>query len=99
MSSKTEIKCLKALDGKVDCFNDMIDFLSKEKVIDLRTKHKLSIELKLELPYELHKILNKALREETLQLVDYSWVMLPDETITVTIITMHSRKDFTWNRK
>lgn len=76
----------------------MIDFLSKEKVINRNTTHRLVIELKLELPYTLYEILNTALEEETLQLVDYNWVLLPQETIAVTIITKHSRKDFTWNR-
>lgn len=97
MGNKTEIKCLIELERRVNCFNDMIDFLSKEKVIDRNTTHNLVTELKLELPYELYKTLNKALQEETLQLVDYNWVLLPKETISVTIITKHSRKDFTWN--
>lgn len=98
MSRRIEIECLKILNSKIECFNDMIDFLSKEKIIDRNTTHKLAIELKLELPYALHKTLNTALEEETLQLVDYNWVLLPQETIAVTIITKHSRKDFTWNR-
>jgi len=98
MSSKTEVECLKKLNSKIECFSDMIDFLSKEKIIDRNTTHRLAIELKRELPYELHKTLNTALEEETLQLVDYNWALLPQETIAVTIITKHSRKDFTWNR-
>ena len=97
MSLKTEIKCLIKLDSKIQCFNDMIEFLSLEKIIDRHTTHQLVIELKHELPHAIHRTLRKALEEETLQLVDYSWVLLPKEAITITIITAHTRKDFTWN--
>ena len=98
MSSKTEIECLIKLNSKVECFSDMIELLSNEKVIDLHTRHKLLSELPLELPYAIHKTLNNALQAEALQLVDYNWVILPKETISVTVITKHSRRDFTWNR-
>lgn len=97
MSSKTEIQCLIKLNEKIDCFGDMIDFLSSEKVISRTTTSRLLSELKVELPFELHKVLDKALREESLQLMDYSWVLLPSEKICVTIITNQTRKDFTWN--
>lgn len=97
MGYKTEIKCLQTLDDRIECFSDIIDFLAKEKVIDMHTKNKLSIELKLELPYALHETLNKALQDEILQLVDYKWTLLPTEAISITVITKHSRRDFTWN--
>ena len=98
MSSKTEIECLIMLDSKVPCLNEIIEFLSIEKVIDYHTKHKLAAEFKLELPHTIHKALKKALEEDTLQLVDYSWVLLPKEMISITIVTKQTRRDFTWNR-
>ena len=97
MRSKREIQCLVKLNEKVNCFGDMIDFLSSEKVISRTETSNLVNELNIELPFEIHKTLEKVLQEELLQLVDYKWEMLPNEKICITIITKQSRRDFTWN--
>lgn len=97
MSRKNEIDCLIKLNNKVNCFADMIDFLSNEKIISRNEVAGLVNAQKLELPYELHRILKHALKEELLQLLDYQWEILPQEKIRVSIITKQTHKDFAWN--
>lgn len=96
MSRRHEIDCLIKLDDKIDCLRNIIEFLSEEKVIDLTKTAQLINEFKLELPYEVHKALRKSLNDESVQLVDYKWELLPSEKICVTIITKQSRRDFSW---
>jgi len=97
MSRKKEIDCLEKLNDEIQCFGEIIEFLSIEKVIPLVKQQELKTYLHRELPFNIHKVILQALKEDKLQLVDYIWQLLPEENICVTIVTNMARRDFTWN--
>lgn len=92
-----EIECLIELNKKISCFNEMLQFLYSEHIISKDTMYNISIDLPHEQPYEIYKVLKKAINDDKIQLLDFTWTILPKETISISILTYKVNKSFTYN--
>lgn len=89
-----KIDCLKALFKKAQCRQEVLEFLAEEKIIP-----QVSVQDILHSNHNTHAsqiafILDSAEKEESLQLVDYEWVILPVSKIKLTIVSNNTKKEF-----
>ena len=92
MNKKTE--CLKKLFKLLHCRQDILEFLAEEKVIPT-----VAVQDILHQDHNTHAaqivtILDNAVKEEQLQLVDYEWSILPIERICLTVVSNSTKKEF-----
>jgi len=92
-----KIRCWNRLFDLTDCEADLVMFLQQEKLL---TAHQIS-ELQNTLNTYAYcalivQHLETAVKEERLALLNYDWIILPNESIEITIITDTVRKDFTY---
>jgi hypothetical protein len=95
MSSKREIDCWQRLQDKSGSIDEILDFLIAEKLMNAEMAKKIkqsSDEAK-----EIHAFLKDLSRNDKIQLLDYSWVILPVEIIKINLVTNRNNKLFTYN--
>lgn len=94
MSTKNnEIKALNRLFETNNYFNEIIDFLASEGVLD---KHNLPSKIDGNHAVFLHEIISVARNNGKLQLSSYEWILLPKEKVELTLITAYTARTFSW---
>jgi hypothetical protein len=92
---KNEIACLKRLDELTGQLEDVVAFLKIEGLIDdVNIK---SIKQSPDRPKELRNKIEDLKRSNKLQLVEYTWQILPKEYILLLFVTDNNRKEFSYN--
>lgn len=94
-NTKKEIDCIKRLQDKSGSIDEILDFLVAEKLMTLEEAKKVkhsSDEAK-----DLQALLRSLSMADKLQLLEYSWVILPIEIIKVYIVTNRDSREFTYN--
>lgn len=89
-----KIECLNQLFKLLQCRQEVLEFLAEEKVIP-----QVSIQDILHTNHNTHAaqiatLLDSAVKEDQLQLVDYEWAILPVERISLTIVSNTTKKEF-----
>jgi hypothetical protein len=94
MSSKREVECLKRLNDLTGQIEDILFFLKEESLInDTSIK---TVKNSSDRPREIQSMLNGLRDAGKLQLVEYKWVLLPVETITLFLVTDNNTKQFSY---
>lgn len=95
MSTKTkEIECLVRLDALNGAITEIMEFLISERLLDKDATEKIR---RSPLPEkELQISLNELKLKEKIQLLEYTWHVLPRENITITIVTDISKREFAY---
>jgi len=81
-----KIEFLNELFKMNQCRIQLLDFLVAEKCIDDNDKQQLLAEHHLIHSSRIVEMLEKAIREETLQSVEYTWSILPHHVVKVNVI-------------
>lgn len=94
MGYKREVECLKRLNDLTGQIEDILLFLKEEKLIgDVSIK---TVKNSPDRPREVQSILNGLRDTGKLQLVEYKWILLPVETITLFLVTDSNTKQFSY---
>jgi hypothetical protein len=94
-AANAQIECLKRLDELTASYDAMIEFLQSE---DLLTREEgKAIRSSSEIPKMLHSKLATLSKTNKLQLLEYEWIMLPAESIRITVVTDRASREFTWS--
>ena len=92
--TNAEIQCLARLDELTATNDTIMDFLMAE---DLMSKEeRKGVKASPDVPKVLQAFLAR-LKGKQLQLLEYEWVLLPDERLKLTIITDRNSKEFSFN--
>lgn len=92
---QVHIDCMKRLFKLTGCYEDVVQFLLEEKIIDQETLVHLSLETdKIK---ELTHLLFRASKQEKLQLLQFDWEILPVERIRVKLVTDMNTKEYVHN--
>lgn len=90
-----ELECLTQLQVKTMGLEDILQFLREEKLIDdVQIK---AVKTSSEYPKEVQKMLFNLKQESKIQLLEYTWELLPVERITVLIVTDRNQRDFKYD--
>ena len=89
-----EQECLQRLFKLTTCYAEIVDFLFEEKLIDEATITALKAEHdKVDF---LYRILKQHEKTEKISLLSFYWIILPDERISINIVTDRAVKDFNY---
>lgn len=95
MSAQTrKIECLVRLNALTSSTKEMLDFLVLEKLILKDVANAIARAPMAE--KELYLYLDKISKEEKIQLLEYSWQILPKEVININIVTDSVNKNFSY---
>lgn len=96
MSSKKskEIECLKRLQELTSQIDDIVMFLKQEGLVD--DNQIRSLKQSSDHPKEIQALL-KDLQSSKLQMLEYTWTVLPVENIRIHIVTDRNQKEFIFN--
>jgi hypothetical protein len=72
--------------------NEILEFLKAEKLLD--DAQIKAMKQNAEFPKEVHRLLRELQTFEKLQLLEYTWTILPTENIRLLIITDRAQKEF-----
>jgi hypothetical protein len=94
--SKTdlEIKCLARLDELLASNDSIMEFLIAEELLNkeqrkaIKSSHDIAKALQLFLA---------SMKGNKLQLIEYEWVLLPEERLKVTLVTDRNNREFSFN--
>ena len=92
---QVNVDCLKRLFHLTGSYEDLIEFLLQEKIIDQDYLVNLSHEK--DKVRELCHTLFLASKQEKLQLLQFDWVVLPVERIRLKLVTDMQTKEYTHN--
>lgn len=90
----SEIDALKRLNELTGQLEDIVSFLREEGLI--RDSDIKSLRSSSDRPKEIQAMLYSLQSKGDVQLLEYRWVKLPVETITVYIVTNKNQKHFTY---
>lgn len=90
-----EIECLKRLHEMSSQLGDILLFLKQELLID--DNQIKTIKEQADHPKEVQSILKKLQTSGKLQMLEYTWEVLPTENIKIHIITDRNSKEFVFN--
>ena len=82
-----KVKCMNRLFELLQCKNEIIEFLLKEKLVDVEEKDHIVLSHVSGHAGKLFSILDNAMKEDKVQLLDFEWSILPKETLSLTIVT------------
>lgn len=89
-----KIECLDRLERLTGGMLEIVDFLVEEKILKHEYYHSMR---KSPIPAkELERMLNELKKDNILQLLEYEWIVLPKESIKVTIVTDNAKREFTY---
>ena len=94
---KKKIDCLSRLFAVLDCRLELLEWLRGEKIITDDFMQNLLAEHHSSHACQIALLLNEMQDAEKLQIVDYTWTILPQELIKLSIVTLNARKDFTYS--
>ena len=96
MSDIAKMDCLKILQEKTNEVDAILRFLNEEKLIS-NEQYKTLYSPNTAQQYKDILILLKNLSNDgKIQLLEFEWVKLPQQKITVTIVTDKEKRDFTY---
>lgn len=91
---KTEISALKRLNDLTGQLEDIVAFLKAESLIDdVQLK---SIRNSSDRPKEVQLVLKRLNETGKIQLLEYKWILLPIETISIYLVTDKNQKQFSF---
>jgi hypothetical protein len=93
--TRSEIECLNRLQALTGQLFDIILFLKDEKLID--DNHIRTVKGSSDTSKEIQLLLKSLQKEGKFQLLEYTWNILPVETINIYIITDRNQKEFVYN--
>jgi hypothetical protein len=93
-SIDTKIACLRSLIKYGQSKTEMIDYLISEQILTIDEARSLGVE---DFSTIFFLKLSKALDSGKIMLFDFSWVLLPKEHISVTIISNSGTKEFSYH--
>jgi len=91
----TEIDCLARLAEVAIPLDDILSFLVSEKIItmdQIKTVKSSSDHAK-----QVQHMLQELKQNDKIQLLEYSWTVLPVERINILIITDRNQREFSYN--
>ena len=91
-TKKQEIECLNRIMAVNGSLDDLMSFLIDEKLLDRVDVR--SIKTSSGPAKELQRVINTLKCSEKLQLVEYEWVILPNERVKLTLISDRATKEF-----
>jgi hypothetical protein len=89
-----QIQCLQRLDELVACHDEMLEFLQSENL--LSREEGRAIRSSADVAKVIHTKLAELSSAQKLQLLEYSWEVLPVERIKITIVTDRMSKEFSY---
>lgn len=93
--TRRELECLTRYQSLTTGLGDILIYLKEEKLItDVQIKE---VKDSAEYPKSVQKILYALQQADKLQLLEYTWTMLPVEHIKILIITDRNQKEFTYD--
>ena len=92
-----KLKCLQRLTNKTNCEKEITEWLVSEKLLSVSEEKSIYLNKSISLiNVEIHNVLSGLLREERVQLLDYTWNILPVEQIRITIVSDKEKREFTY---
>lgn len=88
-----ELDCLKRMFKLTHCYNDLVDFLLEEKLIN--DSQLTNLKLELDKAKFLYELIKKAEKDDKILLFSFDWVVLPVERIRIRLITERNTKELT----
>lgn len=92
---KKEIQCLQRIQELTGQLEDILQFLKLEGLVD--DNQLRSVKQSADHPKEVQQILRGLQSSGKLQLLQYTWSVLPVENISISIITDRNNKEFIFN--
>lgn len=89
---KREVECLNRLQDMTGQLEDILGFLKQENLVD--DNQLRSVKLSADHPKEVRNILQELKSKQKIQLLQYTWSVLPVENISIMIITDRNQKEF-----
>lgn len=89
-----ELDCLKRMFKLTHCYNDLVDFLLEEKLIN--DSQLTNLKLELDKAKFLYELIKKAEKDDKILLFSFDWVVLPVERIRIRLITERNTKELTY---
>lgn len=89
-----EIRCLARLDELLATNDSIMEFLIAEEL--LSKEQRKAIKASHDVPKALQEFLG-SLKGNKIQLIEYEWVLLPDERLKLTLVTDRNNREFSFN--
>lgn len=89
-----EIDCIARLFKLADCYDEMVDFLIEEKLIN--DSDLVNLRLDSNKPQFIYNLLKQAANDDQLLLFAFDWVVLPVERIRLRLVTKRTNKEFAY---
>jgi hypothetical protein len=96
VSDIAKMDCLKILQEKTNEVDAMLRFLNEEKLISNEQYKTLYSPNTAQQYKDILIVLKNLSNDERIQLLEFEWVKLPQQKITVTIVTDKEKRDFTY---
>lgn len=91
-----EIKFLESLFKKTSARTDILDFLVEDKLITIAFKQEFLNEHSSMHPTRLASLLKEFKDSEKLILVSYEWRLLPEEFMSLILVSPTAKREFTY---
>lgn len=92
--TNTEIKCLARLDELMATNDSLTDFLVAEELMS--REERKAVKASADVSKALHAHLLR-LKGNKLQLLEFQWVLLPEERLSVMLVSDRNSKEFSFN--
>ena len=89
-----QIEFLNRLFKLLQCRQDILEFLVEEKVLPQVAVQDILHQQHTTHAAQIATLLDNAVKEDQLQLVDYEWTILPVERLCLTIVSNNTKKEF-----
>jgi hypothetical protein len=90
-----EIRCLARLDEVIASNDSVTEFLVAEELIT--KEERKALRSSADVPKALHAFLTRLRTSKTIQMLEFEWVLLPEERLKLTIITDRNSREFSFN--
>jgi hypothetical protein len=88
----TKLKCFERLCQLTNTYDDVIDFLEHDRLLS-HAEHQ-ALKASNERIKDLFRSIENRCADERITMAHFTWTILPNESITLTIITSSSQKTF-----
>ena len=94
MMMNKKIEFMNVLFKKLACRQDILEFLAEEKVIPRVMVQDILHQNHNTHAGQLATLLDSAVKEDRLQLVDYEWSVLPVEKLRLTVVSNNLKREW-----
>jgi len=94
---KRKVEMLDRLFALLKCKVDLLQFLKEDGVITDDAMQRLLHENHTQHSIRIHNLMEQAVIDGKLQLVDYEWSILPLELVKLTLISNRGKKEFEYS--